>query len=441
GGGIGGGAARTYYLGLGDGRALCLVPRGMEEGEKLEIAEPEFELLANRPVSFPLLTATDRSAERAGEIVAAGGLAVLPPIRTVLRFGRKLVETALPIHLEVRLTEIGTLEIWCRSRTTDHRWRLEFRLREPVGEAAPAAEGAGLAIEPARVEEAARLLAAAFEGGDEPVTVTRRLEAALGAGRDAWPLAALRALWDALWPLEPARARSPEHEARWLNLAGVLLRPGFGDPGDALRVNRLWRVLSADLRHPRALQGRAEWWNLWKRIAGGLTARQQEHLLAQVGPALVRRGKPKGPRPGPQEMREMWQAIGSCERLPAAARAELGAVLVRDAERGRTSEQELWALARLGARVPVYGPLNCVVPRDAAAAWGERLLAVDWPRAEAYAFALAQIARATGDRERDLDAALRERIARRLESAPHGERAARLVREPVPLEAREEARL
>src|SRR5204863_80215 len=75
---IGGGAARTYYLGLGDGRALCLVPRGMEEGEQREITEPEFELLANRPVSFPLLTATDRSGERAGEIVAAGGLAALP---------------------------------------------------------------------------------------------------------------------------------------------------------------------------------------------------------------------------------------------------------------------------------------------------------------------------------------------------------------------------
>ena len=438
---IGGGAARTYYLGLGDGRALCLVPRGMEEGEKLEIAEPEFELLANRPVSFPLLTATDRSAERAGEIVAAGGLAVLPPIRTVLRFGRKLVETALPIHLEVRLTEIGTLEIWCRSRTTDHRWRLEFRLREPVGEAAPAAEAAGLVIEPARVEEAARLLAAAFEGGDEPVTLTRRLEAALGAGRDAWPLAAVRGLWDTLWPLEPARARSPEHEARWLNLAGFLLRPGFGDAGDELRVNRLWRVLGAELRHPRAVQCRAEWWNLWKRIAGGLAARQQEHLLQQVSPALLRRGKPRGPRPGAQELREMWQAVGSCERLPAAARAELGAVLVAEAERGRATEPELWALARLGARAPLYGPLNCVVARDTAAAWAERLLGAAWPRPEAYAFALAQIARATGDRERDLDAALRERIARRLETAPSGQRAARLVREPVPLEAREEARL
>src|SRR5207249_1092372 len=163
--------------------------------------------LANQPVAFPLLTATDRSGERAGEIVAAGGLAALPPIRTVLRFGRKLVETALPIHLEVRLTEIGTLEVWCRARTTDHRWRLEFRLREPAGEAAPAAEAAGLVIEPARVEEAARLLAAAFAGGDDPVTLTRRLEAALGAGRDAWPLAALRALGDTLWPLQPGRAR------------------------------------------------------------------------------------------------------------------------------------------------------------------------------------------------------------------------------------------
>src|SRR5207245_2191754 len=191
--------------------------------------------------------------------------------------------------------------------------------------------------------EASAQLRAAFENGDDPVTLTRRLEAALDAGRDAWPLAAIRMLWDALWPLEPARARSAEHEARWLNLAGFRLRPGFGDPGEA--------------------------------------------------------------------------------------------------ERGRATESELWALARLGARVPVYGPLNCVVARDAATAWTERLLAAEWPRPEAYAFALAQLARATGDRERDLDRDLRERLARRLETAPHGEPAARLVRQPVALEARGGARL
>jgi len=137
----------------------------------------------------------------------------------------------------------------------------------------------------------------------------------------------------------------------------------------------------------------------------------------------------------------MWQAIGSCERLDAATRGELGAVLVREAERERATDQELWALARLGARAPVYGPLNCVVSRDAASGWAERLLACGWPRAESYAFALAQIARATGDRVRDLDPALRERIAARLESAPSGARAARIVREVTPLEAPEAARL
>src|SRR5262249_37914138 len=249
-----------------------------------------------------------------------------------------------PVHVEVRLTEIGTLEVWCRSRTTEHRWRLEFRLREPIETETPARPESALVLDPARIEEAAGLLRAAFEGADDPVTLTRRLEGALGAGRDAWPLAAIRALWDALWPLEPARTRSPEHEARWLNLIGFLLRPGLGDPGDELRVSRLWRVLSGALRHPRAIQCRAEWWNLWKRVAGGLAARQQEHLAQQLRPALLGRGKAKGPRPGPQELREMWQAIGSCERLGAGAGAEVGEALAAGAGRGPTTAQEIQGL-------------------------------------------------------------------------------------------------
>src|SRR5262249_14948889 len=208
---IGSGAARTYYLGLGDDSrdALCLVPRGMEEGESVEITQPEFELVANRPVAFPLYTATDRTGERAGELVPVGDASPLPPIRTVLRFGRKLLEATLPVHLEVRLTEIGTLELWCRSRTTDHRWRLEFRLRETAKVAstpdAAVSPPATLVVEPARVAAAGAHLSATFDGDDDPVTLTRRLESELGAGRDAWPLAAIRPLWDVLWERETAR--------------------------------------------------------------------------------------------------------------------------------------------------------------------------------------------------------------------------------------------
>jgi molecular chaperone DnaK (HSP70) len=440
---IGSGAARTYYLGIQDDRLLCVVPRGMEEGETIEIGTPALELVANRPVAFPLFTATDRTDETAGQLVDAPRetLTALPSLRTVVRFGKKLEERTLPVHVEVRLTEIGTLELWLRSSTTEHRWRLELRLREPVGDdAAPAGEAA-VVLAPAALDEATRVLRAAFEGGDDPVTLMRRLEAALDAGRDAWPLAAIRALWDVLWTLEPKRERSPVHEARWLNLAGFLLRPGFGDAGDGIRLDKLWRVLGTELRHPRAVQCRAEVWNLWKRVAGGLNARQQQHLLELVRPALVGRGRAKGPKPGPQELREMWQAIGGCERLAPSVRADLARAVAAALAKGKGTDQEAWALARLAARAPLAGPINCVVSPRVAQEVVESLVDAAWTRRDATAFALAQVARRTGDRERDLDAAVRERVALRLERETDGARLARLVREVVPLEAREEARL
>jgi hypothetical protein len=442
---IGSGAARTYYLGLQDDRLLCVVPRGMEEGESVDLAERELDLVANRPVAFPLFTATDRTGERAGDLVdvTPGTLTPLPPLRTVVRFGKKVEERTLPVHVEARLSEVGTLELWLRSRTTEHRWRLELRLRDTVGGAPePTGEGGtAIVVAPEALEAAAAAIRAAFDGGEDPVTLMRRLEAALDAGRDAWPLGAIRALWDVLWTLEPRRARSPAHEARWFNLAGFLLRPGFGDAADGLRIEKLWRVLGAELRHPRAVQCRAEVWNLWKRVAGGLAARQQQHLLDLVRPALTGRGKPKGPRPGPQELREMWQAIGGCERLGAAARAELALALLAAVVKGKATDQEVWALGRLAARAPVAGPANCVVAPKIATEIVEALVPAEWARPESTAFALAQVARCTGDRERDLDPAVRERVARRLERETGGNRLARLVREVVALEAREEARL
>ncbi len=109
--------------------------------------------------------------------------------------------------------------------------------------------------------------------------LTRQLEEACGAGKDAWPLDTIRALWDALLAA-PRRSRrhTPAHEARWLNLCGFLLRPGFGHENDAWRIQQLWRLYSEGPTFPRAVQGRVEWWNLWKRIAGGCSRPQQEQF-------------------------------------------------------------------------------------------------------------------------------------------------------------------
>jgi hypothetical protein len=65
----------------------------------------------------------------------------------------------------------------------------------------------------------------------------------------------------------------------------------------------------------------------------------------------------------------------------------------------------------------------------------------EWPRQASTIFALVQLARCVGDRERDLDEALRQRLAVRLHGLPQGERAARLVSEAIPLESQERARI
>ena len=72
---ITGGSPRTYYVGVvptGDApepgkiTAVCVVPRGMEEGESVELETPEFKVLANQPVSFSLYSSNDRRGDQPG---------------------------------------------------------------------------------------------------------------------------------------------------------------------------------------------------------------------------------------------------------------------------------------------------------------------------------------------------------------------------------------
>lgn len=450
---IGGGAARTYYLGFqrqgGTVPALCLVERGMQEGEERDLSSAPLELVTNQAVQFPLFASSTRQGDRAGQLVELERHEVqaLPSLRTVLRFGRKLTTRLLPVTVRVRLTEVGTLEIWCVSQTTDHRWRLEFDLRDTrlVGaegsSAAPEeSEGSTPALPPERLLQAEQALRATFAPASassaDPVRLVRTLEDALGLSKEDWPLPALRRLWDVLWDQHEHRASSPEHEARWYNLAGYFLRPGFGTAKDRLRVQYLWRLKPSGPQFARVVQVRTEWWNMWKRVAGGLDRAQQTVLWNEVAPYLLPRLKGKArnlPRVGPQEVREYWQLLASCEWLSAEQKAELGEELVRLIKKGRATDAEIWALGRLGSRAPAYGPLNNVVKRDTGERWVEQLLALPWVRAKTFAFAIAQLARAVGDRERDLQIQLRERVAARLLAEGFGERLARMVREPTPL--------
>ncbi len=445
---VGSGSPRAYYVGVeadaeAQHTAVCLVPRGAEEGFDVQLEEPDFEALANQPVSFEIFSSSTRLGDRLGEVVHLDSdeITVLPPIRTVLRYGKKGEARRLPVQLAVRLTEIGTLELWCQSEKTHHRWQLQFDVRQTaVPEAA--AQVFGETIDQALVESAQDEIRKTFEGGPQrhehpPERLRKKLEALLELPKDAWPTALIRKLADTLLNVPRGRSLSNQHEARWLNLLGFCLRPGLGDPVDEWRMKQIWKLQHDGLAFPRQDTCRDEWWVFWRRVAGGLTAGQQQQIYQQVQPYFLsgkmQRKKPTRMFPkrlGAREELEIWMALANFERLPAKTKTEIGRLLLKKFKATKPRAQELWALSRLGTRHAIYGPLDRLIPLAEAEAWLDTLLALGLDRTERTAHALVHLARYTGDRARDVPEATRDQIVEWLAPVPNAERYRELLTNP-----------
>jgi hypothetical protein len=432
-----------------------VLARGTDEGTDARIDHP-FIVMTNRPVSFALYSSTVRS-DRSGDVV---DLAPDEPIRehaplvTVLRYGRKSRQVELPVMLSVTFTEVGTLELWCESRSSDHRWRLQFQLRgaaddvtadEGYDAEATASENlspSDAVISDTAIAEGELAIRSVFTRTSSEVTaetLVAHLEQILGFGKTAWPLAVIRRFADVLIEVGAERRKSATLEARWLNLFGFCLRPGFGAAKDPWRISEARTVYVAGLAFAAAVQNRVEWLVLCNRVAGGFSAGQQRELAQRVIGDLGLGGK-KAPRLNPQEERESWRLAASLERLDVASRIKIGDELVRRVRRAATDASLLWAIGRLGARTPFYGPLSSVVPPADAARWLDVLVSVKITSADFIA-AIVQIAGVTGDSLRDLDEEDRQRAAARLRDAGAGEEALRALEQPVMRSAVDDSRV
>src|SRR5205823_10541381 len=87
-----------------------------------------------------------------------------------------------------------------------------------------------------------------------------------------------------------------------------------------------------------------------------------------------------------------------------------------------------WAIARLGAREPAYGPLNTVVAAAEAAILIEKMLELAGSDS-IYQFVVVNLARRTSDRFRDIDESLRRRVLEWLGAHVASEHAKMLVQE------------
>ncbi|MCX7393618.1 MAG: Hsp70 family protein [Planctomycetales bacterium] len=532
---IAAGLARTYYIGVEDEmrdgestlpsqdsdqkvslRALCLLPAGIEPGHEIDLSSRHFQLRVSQPIEFPLYVSSTRLTDKPGEFVEVNPdqIRALPPIRTVLKQGKSKQAASVTVVLQAKLTEIGTLDLWCREVEGRRSWKLLFDVRsatqtdivahnavgerqgvfdEDVLQAAHAViastfvdvdfsatsapslrETVGIRGDSSsdhdvlQAETTHQHLSAERKSrnvtgspelrlsksgsartGEAPDGLTKRLVETLGMERGEWPTSLLRQLWEGLIEVEAGRWRSAQHEARWINLTGFALRPGYGLAVDDWRVGETWKLLNGKLLF-NTPASRAELSILWRRVAGGLTPGQQKtlsaSLLATIRQSLrASSGLTKGNDFGrnPHEAAETLRLLGSCELLSLGVKFELGEMLLDMLHRDRfaaLSSAALWALSRVGARRLVYGPLNAVLSAEAVVNWLDRLMQFD-NSSPLVAFAVMQLARKTGDRYRDIDETVRQSVLIWMDRNHAAKRYHELVREVGTLETDDQSLL
>ena len=169
-----------------------------------------------------------------------------------------------------------------------------------------------------------------------------------------------------------------------------------------------WRTVRGKLAH-HTPPCRNESLILWRRISGGLSTGQQvaiaEPLIAPLRGLHARfygtgnKKKGAGSSFDANESIEAWRLLGSLELLSIKLKIDLGKMICQLLTRRKLSTAHpamVWALGRLGQRVPAYGPLNTVVPSSCVEEWVAFLMELGCGD-PIYQLALMQLARRTDD--------------------------------------------
>ncbi|QTA81558.1 Heat shock protein, Hsp 70 family and DUF3731 [Desulfonema limicola] len=452
---VGSGSPRSYYLGVvtsesqnkesetidntnSSKKAICLVERGLDEGTRIELKHSNFEVLANQPVSFDIYSSSFRSGDNSGDIINIDDtLTILPPIKTIVQFGKKETKKTIPVKIEAQYTEMGTLALWCCSAVSRHCWQLQFQLRETETRTEIPYEDI---IDTALVDQVCLKLKDVLLNNKDDLldTLVKDISALAGQPRDKWPLGLIRSMADELLKHISVRKIKANYESRWLNLAGYCMRPGFGDGFDEHRIKKLWKIYKNGPVYSNNAQVRSEWWIMWRRVAGGLKPGQQRQFIQDITSLMFSKKGGKS-KISPQEKVEIWMAVANMEYLLVKDKITWGRQLLAEISSQKSSARNVWSISRLGARELLYGPVDRVIPPAEAAAWIKKLMNKEWKNPKPICSAIAQMARKTGDRMRDIEPEFIPEIIEYLSQYDFTESAIHFLQNIVPLEKKEES--
>ncbi|MEC7840089.1 MAG: Hsp70 family protein [Chlamydiota bacterium] len=444
------GSPRTFYLEFESSdsnkkNALCLIERGAEEGAKY-VSEHTFEAKANSPVSFTLYASHTRIGDLPGDVIECDPkeLHRMPPIYTVLRYGKHSAEhQSVPVTLCIEYTTLGTLELWLESKDTNHRWNLEFQFKSAEGQ-----DNQLALINKARADEtfdgsyltdAKKVIESFFskENCVKPAKIMDQIEGAIEMTRDEWSPSILRGLLSALIEKNSDRKLSSAHEARWWNMAGYFLRPGFGYPLDDHRVKDLWRIILGDSKSVKSGDSAIQQWICLRRIAGGLSKGQQTQIFHQIAPSILNKKKgiiePKGGQ-ARYHYEEKIRTLAALERIDTQSKVSMGRALLKKLKEGAGSSAELWAVGRLGSRNLMYGTPSNVVPPDECTHWVEELLDMKKIYSlKKLAFPLSQLVRKAQEKEINVSEATSNKVLKAFDVLEDSNHLTRLVEGKDPM--------
>lgn len=428
------GAAHSYYIGLGDGRQLCVLPLDASPESPHLASVDGLQALVGKPATFTLSRHARRPQDQPGTVVTGDGFSELPGLETILvpPPGGKPPKNP-SVRVKVRTTQRSTgllrLELLCAepSLKWDLPWPLEFSLRKTSSTSSTAPVSVRI---PGQADAVARAVAAMSAAFDIPKRSGQKItantifaagEKALGLPKAAWTGGIVRELFDQ-WP---PRTETAAQEESWLQVAGFLLRPGCGVPGDDVRVATLTSLLTAPPAWPSGAV-KIQRWIAARRIAAGLDAAQADALWTEA-----RKGW-KDPAPPPAEIALL---AGALESLPGEIRRE-AATRLASALTAQPQNPAYWkALGRLLSRVLFHGGADQVLPPDLVVEIWETLRDLEVPeslRPEAAA-AWLRAARLTGLRPLDVPRQTRNVINTQLRTWGLPDVRRRVLEEVVPI--------
>ena len=318
-----GGIARAYYMEIASGdssKLICIMPRDTNEGDEQKLSNQTFKVKTNEALRFPVHSSATRLEDKLGDIVEdREEISELQPLITALQFGKS--KQTIEVELSSVLNETGTLEVWLNSTSTEHKWQLKFDMRalhshsDDSSKAESINKADAVLVSDSQMQSAKEAIQAVFNGSEKPGKLMKNLEDIFQMNRNQWSLQLIRQMAD--WLLElKGNFKSAPLEARWLNLTGFCLRPGFGDTSDELRLKQIWSLWFAGPNYKSDSQVNAEWWVLWRRISGGLNNGRQEQIAHSLMKSIMPNDTyKKNTKYGAQEKMESWRCLGSLERI------------------------------------------------------------------------------------------------------------------------------